>query len=90
MRAGESVRRWLPVAMVFKAFNHVGNAHMVNPQFPDGPPTMLICGNDAGAKKIVTGLLEAFGWPAKKIFVILRLILENGSATLARSNEKKS
>jgi len=65
--AGESVQRWLPGAMVVKAFNHVGNAHMVNPQFPEGPPTMFICGNDAGAKKMVTGLLEAFGWPVVDI-----------------------
>jgi len=61
--AGERVQRWLPQAKVVKAFNHVGNAHFVRPQFPDGPPTMFICGNDDGAKKTVTGLLEAFGWP---------------------------
>jgi 8-hydroxy-5-deazaflavin:NADPH oxidoreductase len=60
--AGETVQRWLPQSKVIKAFNHVGNAHFVNPRFPDGPPTMFICGNDAGAKKTVTGLLEAFGW----------------------------
>ena len=65
--AGETVQRWLPQAKVVKAFNHVGNAHMVNPQFPGGPPTMFICGNDGGAKKTVAGLLEAFGWPAVDI-----------------------
>jgi predicted dinucleotide-binding enzyme len=31
---GEQVQRWLPDARVVKAFNIVGNAHMVNPQFP--------------------------------------------------------
>ena len=60
--AGETVQRWLPQSRVVKAFNHVGNAHFIKPQFPDGPPTMFICGNDGGAKKIVSGLLEAFGW----------------------------
>jgi predicted dinucleotide-binding enzyme len=60
--AGETVQRWLPQAKVVKAFNQVGNAHLVNPHFPDGPPTMFICGNDAGAKRMVTGLLEAFKW----------------------------
>jgi len=65
--AGETVQRWLPQAKVVKAFNHVGNAHMVNPQFPGGPPTMFICGNDAGAKNTVAGLLEAIGWPAVDI-----------------------
>jgi predicted dinucleotide-binding enzyme len=60
--AGENVQRWLPGSRVVKAFNHVGNAHMVNPRFPGGPPDMFICGNDAGAKETVTGLLQAFGW----------------------------
>jgi len=60
--AGETVQRWLPQSRVVKAFNHVGNAHFIKPQFPDGPPTMFICGNEESAKKIVSGLLEAFGW----------------------------
>ncbi len=45
-----------------KAFNIVGNAHMVDPRFPGGPPDMFICGNDAQAKQTVTALLTAFGW----------------------------
>jgi hypothetical protein len=60
--AGEEVQRWIPKARVVKAFNIVGNSHMVDPQFPCGPPDMFICGNDAGAKQTVTGLLEEFGW----------------------------
>ena len=61
--AGEQVQSWLPDAKVVKCFNIVGNAHMVNPSFPDGKPDMFICGNDAGAKKKVTEILTAFGWP---------------------------
>ena len=45
-----------------KAFNSVGSACMVNPQFKGGRPTMFICGNDDAAKKSVTGLLEQMGW----------------------------
>lgn len=45
-----------------KAFNSVGNACMVNPQFKGGKPTMFICGNDEEAKKIVSGILDQFGW----------------------------
>jgi hypothetical protein len=45
-----------------KAFNSVGNASMVNPQFRGGKPTMFICGNDEAAKKIVGGILDQFGW----------------------------
>jgi len=59
---GEQVQRWLPQARVVKAFNIVGNAHMVNPQLPGGPPDMFICGNDEPAKKTVTEILTAFGW----------------------------
>lgn len=61
--AGEQVQRWLPKSHVVKAFNTVGNAHMVNPHFPGGPPDMFICGNDAKAKQVVTDLLKSLGWP---------------------------
>jgi predicted dinucleotide-binding enzyme len=64
---GEQVQRWLPKARVVKAFNIVGNAFMVNPQFPGGPPDMFICGNDAAAKQTVTEICTAFGWPSSDL-----------------------
>jgi len=61
--AAETVQRLLPQAKVIKAFNIIGNPHMVHPEFPGGPPTMFICGNDEQAKKIVTeNILTPFGW----------------------------
>ncbi len=60
--AGEQVQRWLPASRVVKAFNIVGNTHMVDPKFPGGPPDMFIAGNDAGAKKQVADILTSFGW----------------------------
>jgi 8-hydroxy-5-deazaflavin:NADPH oxidoreductase len=60
---GEQVQRWLPKSRVVKCFNIVGNAHMVHPDFPGGPPDMFLCGNDTEAKKTVTGICQAFGWP---------------------------
>ena len=45
-----------------KAFNSVGSASMVNPQFKGGKPSMFICGNDDAAKTVVTGVLDQFGW----------------------------
>ncbi len=59
---GETMQRMLPDARVVKAFNIVGNAHMFKPDFPGGPPTMFICGNDEGAKKTVEEILDSFGW----------------------------
>jgi hypothetical protein len=59
---GETVQRWLPDALVVKAFNIVGNPHMVHPDFPGGPPDMFICGNDEAAKRAVTDVLKSFGW----------------------------
>jgi hypothetical protein len=56
------VQRLLPEARVVKAFNIVGNPHMFKPDFPGGPPTMFVCGNDERAKKLVIEILAAFGW----------------------------
>ncbi len=65
--AGETVQRLLPKAKVVKAFNIVGNAHMVHPDFPGGPPTMFICGDDSEAKRSVEKILESFGWESVDI-----------------------
>ncbi|MGZ4778818.1 MAG: NADPH-dependent F420 reductase [Thermoanaerobaculia bacterium] len=59
---GERVQRLLPRARVVKAFNTVGNAYMVNPKFPGGPPDMFLCGNDDDAKKVVSQMCRDFGW----------------------------
>jgi len=45
-----------------KAFNSVGSALMVNPQFKGGRPTMFICGNSETAKQAASRILDEFGW----------------------------
>ncbi len=60
--AGETVQRLLPDIRVVKALNIVGNGHMYKPSFPEGVPTMFICGNDDEAKQTVREILTAFGW----------------------------
>jgi hypothetical protein len=58
----ERLQRQAPDARFVKVFSCVGNAFMVNPAFPGGPPTMFICGNDTGAKADVRKVLDQFGW----------------------------
>jgi predicted dinucleotide-binding enzyme len=58
----ERLQREFVGAHFVKAFNSVGNACMVNPQFSGGKPTMFMCGNDEAAKKAVSGILDQFGW----------------------------
>lgn len=58
----ERLQREFSGARLVKAFNSVGNALMINPQFKGGRPTMFICGNDEAAKKAVSGVLDQFGW----------------------------
>jgi predicted dinucleotide-binding enzyme len=59
----EQLQKEFSDAHFVKAFNSVGAPEMVNPQFAGGiKPTMFICGNDEGAKKTVTGILDQFGW----------------------------
>jgi predicted dinucleotide-binding enzyme len=59
---GERVQRAAPAARVVKAYNTVGNAQMVDPEFADGRPTMFLAGNDDQAKASVVALLEETGW----------------------------
>jgi predicted dinucleotide-binding enzyme len=58
----ERLQREFGKARFVKAFNSVGAACMVNPQFKGGRPTMFIAGNDAEAKATTASLLSEFGW----------------------------
>ena len=49
----------------------------LNPNLPGGPPTMFICGNDAGAKTEAREVLTQFGWD----------IADMGTAEAARAIE---
>lgn len=60
---GERIQRQIPQAKVVKCFNTVSNVQMVDPKFDEGTPPMLICGDDADAKKQTEALLHDLGWP---------------------------
>jgi 8-hydroxy-5-deazaflavin:NADPH oxidoreductase len=66
----ERLQSAYPKARFVKAFNSVGNAFMVNPKFPGGPPSMFICGNDAAAKTEVTSILTQFGWDTQDMGMV--------------------
>jgi hypothetical protein len=73
----ERLQAAFPAARFVKAFNSVGNAFMVNPSFPGGPPTMFYCGNDAQAKEVVARIIEQFGWePAEMGMAVAARALE--------------
>lgn len=58
----EQLQRSAPEARFVKAFNSVGSARMVDPDFGGVRPTMFYCGDDAEAKATVARLLQQFGW----------------------------
>lgn len=60
---GERVQAALPDARVVKCFNTVSHVQMVDPVFDGEIPSMLICGDDDGAKTDTEEILVAFGWP---------------------------
>jgi predicted dinucleotide-binding enzyme len=77
---GEQVQRALPDTKVVKALNTVTAPLMVDPQkVAGGDHTMIVCGNDAGAKAEVTRLLNQFGW---------KDVIDLGDITNARGTEQ--
>ncbi len=72
--AGEEVARRATGARVVKAFNTTGAENMKNPQFGSQRVTMFICGDDAGAKAIVSGLARDVGFE----------VVDAGSLSIAR------
>jgi len=59
----ERLQTIAPDAQFVKAFNSIGSALLVNPEFGDDTkPTMFICGNNDDAKKKVHEILEKFGF----------------------------
>ena len=73
----EKLQHAVPEANFVKAFSCVGNAFMVNPQFPGGTPTMFICGNNEKAKSMTSEILTKFGWETEDM----------GTAVAARAIE---
>lgn len=77
----ERLQKALPGAHVVKALNTLNAYLMVSPSSLAGEHDLFICGNDAGAKATVKGILSKdFGWPEKAI-------LDLGDISVARGLE---
>jgi predicted dinucleotide-binding enzyme len=77
----EMLQRLVPGAHVVKAFNILGADDMVSPRFPEGPPTMLVCGDHQPAVEQAIVLCRELGWTD---------ILNLGGLHLARLTEALS
>lgn len=73
----EKLQLDFPEARFVKAFNSIGNAHMVHPKFGNEKLSMFYCGNDENAKKVVKDILYQFGFQP----------VDMGMATSARAIE---
>ena len=58
----EEMQKKYPQTNFVKAFNSIGSALMVNPDFGGQKPTMFIAGNNDDSKNEVKKILDTFGW----------------------------
>lgn len=78
---GEEIQLAFPGTKVVKTLNTIWCGLMVNPGLVnEGDHTIFVCGNDAGAKEKVIGILVSFGWRIKNI-------LDLGDITKSRGTE---
>ena len=76
---GEQIQAAFPQLRVVKTLNTLTAALMVNPKtLADGDHSIFVSGNDAEAKKTVTGILESFGHTD---------VIDLGDITTARGTE---
>ncbi|MET7377377.1 NAD(P)-binding domain-containing protein [Streptomyces sp. NPDC005526] len=77
---GEQIQRAFPETKVVKTLNTMNAQVMVDPSRVAGQHNVFVSGDDTGAKKAVTDLLESFGWPRQDV-------IDLGDITTARGTE---
>jgi predicted dinucleotide-binding enzyme len=75
---GQQIQSALPGAKVVKTLNTINWAVMVDPHKVPGTHTLFLSGNEPDAKKVVSGLLESFGW---------KDVIDLGDITTSRATE---
>lgn len=77
---GEKIQNAFPDLKVVKTLNSISHPLMTHPQMIDGDHIVFLCGNDIGAKRKVTDILESFGWKPHNV-------VDLGDITNARGTE---
>lgn len=77
---GERIQRTYPDLRVVKTLNTVTASVMVDPGVLGAPHHVFVSGDDAEAKRVVTGLLAEMGWPPTSV-------VDLGDITTARGTE---
>ena len=77
---GEEIQRAFPETRVVKTLCTIDREVMVAPDSLEGPSTVFLSGEDAEAKRVVSGLLGDLGWPAESL-------LDLGGIVTARGQE---
>jgi predicted dinucleotide-binding enzyme len=60
----EEIAKMSPGSLVVKAFNTVASGVLSRPRFDDNHATVVYCGDDVEAKKVVAGLINEIGFEA--------------------------
>jgi 8-hydroxy-5-deazaflavin:NADPH oxidoreductase len=76
----EELQAAFPRARVVKSLNTMECTVMVNPRLLPEPTTVFLSGDDAGAKRVVAGLLSDLGWHDSQL-------LDLGALRTARATE---
>lgn len=77
---GEEIQRAFPATPVVKTFSTIDRVVMVDPGSLSGPATIFLSGDDAAAKRTVSGLLADLGWSEESV-------LDLGGIETARGQE---
>ncbi|MER5291295.1 NAD(P)-binding domain-containing protein [Streptomyces pharetrae] len=80
---GEEIQRTFPATRVVKTLCTVDRKLMIDPDSVQGPSTLFLSGEDAEAKRTVSGLLRDLGWPTDSL-------LDLGGISTARGQEHYS
>lgn len=79
---GEQIQKQFPGIKVVKSLNTMNAFIMTHPGLIPGDHNVFVSGNDASAKKLVSGLLESMGWKKEHIIDLGDISTSRGTEML--------